>query len=58
MSLSDWAKSGWLKPHAPTKAQVAAIFAKDILLYNGLYLFGSILENHAKRTRHKSPSTN
>jgi len=26
MSLSDWAKSGWLKAHTPTKLQVAAIF--------------------------------
>ena len=26
MSLSDWAKAGWLKPHPPTKAQVAAVF--------------------------------
>ena len=26
MSLNDWAKAGWLKPHAPTKQQVAAIF--------------------------------
>jgi hypothetical protein len=26
MSLKDWAKSGWLKPHKPTKQQVAAIF--------------------------------
>lgn len=26
MSLNVWAKAGWLKPHAPTKQQVAAIF--------------------------------
>jgi hypothetical protein len=26
MSLHVWAKSGWLKAHVPTKAQVAAIF--------------------------------
>ena len=26
MSLSVWAKSGWLKPHTPTTQQVAAIF--------------------------------
>ena len=27
MSLSDWAKTGWLKPHQPTKKQLAAIFS-------------------------------
>jgi hypothetical protein len=27
MNLSEWAKAGWLKPHAPTKQQVAAIFS-------------------------------
>ena len=27
MSLSVWAKAGWLKAHAPTKPQVAAIFS-------------------------------
>lgn len=26
MSLTDWAKAGWLKPHQPTRAQVAALF--------------------------------
>lgn len=26
MSLSVWAKAGWLKPHKPTKPQIAAIF--------------------------------
>lgn len=26
MSLSDWAKAGWLKPHQPTRQQVAAVF--------------------------------
>ncbi len=26
MSLRDWASNGWLKPHRPTRAQVAAIF--------------------------------
>ncbi len=26
MSLSDWAKAGWLKTHAPTRAQIAKIF--------------------------------
>ena len=26
MSLNDWAKSGWLKRHQPTKPQIAAIF--------------------------------
>lgn len=26
MSLSVWAKAGWLKPHTPTRPQVAAIF--------------------------------
>ena len=27
MSLVDWAKAKWLKAHAPTKAQIAAIFS-------------------------------
>ena len=27
MSLSVWAKAGWLKAHTPTKPQVAAIFS-------------------------------
>lgn len=27
MSLSVWAKSGWLKAHTPTKPQLAAIFS-------------------------------
>jgi hypothetical protein len=27
MSLHDWAKAGWLKPHTPTKQQVAAVFS-------------------------------
>ena len=26
MSLRDWESNGWLKPHRPTRAQVAAIF--------------------------------
>ena len=26
MSLNDWAKSGWLKPHKATRPQVAAVF--------------------------------
>lgn len=26
MSLSDWAKSGWLKPQQPTRDQIAKIF--------------------------------
>jgi hypothetical protein len=26
MSLSDWAKNGWLKPQAPTRGQIAKIF--------------------------------
>jgi len=26
MTLRGWAKNGWLKPHAPTKQEVAAIF--------------------------------
>jgi hypothetical protein len=26
MSLSDWAKSGWLKPQKPTREQIAKIF--------------------------------
>lgn len=26
MSLSAWAKAGWLKPHTPTRQQVAAVF--------------------------------
>lgn len=26
MSLSDWAKSGWLKPQQPTREQIAKIF--------------------------------
>src|SRR5471032_1266297 len=26
MSLHDWAKAGWLKPHVATQAQVAAVF--------------------------------
>ena len=27
MSLTVWAKAGWLKPHPPTRQQVAAIFS-------------------------------
>ena len=27
MSLSVWAKAGWLKAHKPTKQQLAAVFA-------------------------------
>jgi hypothetical protein len=26
MSLSDWAKSGWLKPQQPARDQIAKIF--------------------------------
>jgi hypothetical protein len=26
MSLNDWAKAGWLKPHRATRQQVAAVF--------------------------------
>lgn len=26
MSLNDWARAGWLKPHTPAPPQVAAIF--------------------------------
>ena len=26
MSLNDWARSGWLKPHKATRSQVAAVF--------------------------------
>ena len=27
MSLKDWAKAGWLKPHTPTQRQIVAIFS-------------------------------
>jgi hypothetical protein len=27
MSLSDWAKAGWLKPHSPSRDQIARIFS-------------------------------
>lgn len=27
MSLSDWAKAGWLKPQQPTRQQLAAVFS-------------------------------